>query len=60
MVETQPGQIGKGIGHYAPERKLADQSLIDVLQDAQHDGRSYGEEREKGIELAVRIQEKFD
>lgn len=41
------------------KREFAVQSLIDVLQDAQHDGHSYGEEREKGMEQAIRILQKF-
>ena len=41
------------------KREFAVQSLIDVLQEAQQDGHSYGEEREKGMELAIRILQKF-
>jgi len=41
------------------KREFAVQSLIDILQEIQHDGYSYDEEREKGMELAVRILQKF-
>lgn len=41
------------------KREFAVQSLIDVLQEAQQDGQSYGEGREKGMERAIRILQKF-
>lgn len=41
------------------KRGFAVQSLINVLQDAQHDRHSYDEESEKGIGLAIRILQKF-
>lgn len=41
------------------KREFAVQSLIDFMQNAQHDGNNYGEEREKGMELAIRILQKF-
>ncbi len=43
----------------AHKREFAVQSLIDIMQEAQHDGHSYGEEREKGMERAIRILQKF-
>ncbi|WP_278495538.1 hypothetical protein [Pantoea vagans] len=41
------------------KREFAVQSVIDILQETQHDGHSYDEEREKGMELALRILKKF-
>lgn len=41
------------------QREFAVLSLIDVLQEAQQDGQSYGEGREKDMERAIRILQKF-
>ena len=41
------------------KQELTVQSLIEVIQEAQQDGQSYGDEREQGMELALRILQKF-
>ena len=43
----------------ANKRGFAVQSLIDIMLEAQHDGHSYEEEREKGMEQAIMILQKF-
>lgn len=39
--------------------EFAVQSLIDVLLEAQRDGHHYDAEREHGMEMAIRILQKF-
>lgn len=39
--------------------EFAVQSLIDVLQEAQSDGHHYDAEREQGMEMAIRVLQKF-
>ncbi|KJV25488.1 hypothetical protein VH86_16645 [Pantoea sp. BL1] len=41
------------------KNEFAVQSLIDVLQEAQQDGHHYDVERELGMEMAIRILQKF-
>lgn len=41
------------------KRKFSVQSLIDIMQEAQKDSHDYGREREKGMESAIRILQKF-
>lgn len=41
------------------KREFSVKSLINVLQEAQQDGHNYDEDREKGMELAIKILQKF-
>lgn len=50
------GAVLEVLGH---KHEFAVQSLIDVLQEAQQDVHNYGEEREKGMKLAIKILQKF-
>jgi len=41
------------------KRDFTVQSLIDVLQEAENDNHSYGEEREKAMEMAIKLLQKL-
>jgi len=41
------------------KREFAVQSLIDMLHETKHDGHSYDKERDKGMERAIKILQKF-
>ncbi len=41
------------------KREFSVQSLIDILQEAENDNLSYGEERKEAMEKAIRLLQKF-